>query len=105
MARPPSYTYETKNELAHILPADEKLLRTELASMLGTGLGIVEGIQKLSIPTTELKCTSTTTAMFNIWRTPIQKRRAITTTAPMTLSAGRISPRISTRYRKLPSTI
>ncbi len=57
MARPPSYTYETKNELAHIFAADEKPLRTELAAMLGTGLGIVEGIQKLSIPTTALKCT------------------------------------------------
>ena len=43
MARPPSYTYETKNELAHIFPTDEKLLITELAAMLGTGLGIVEG--------------------------------------------------------------
>jgi len=43
MARPPSYTYETKNELAHILPAGEKLLRAELAAMLGTGLGMVEG--------------------------------------------------------------
>jgi len=43
MARPPSYTYETKNELARIFPTDEKLLRTELAAMLGTGLGIVEG--------------------------------------------------------------
>lgn len=43
MARPPSYTYETKNELAHILIDNEKLLRTELAAMLGTGMGIVEG--------------------------------------------------------------
>lgn len=43
MARPPSYTYETKNELAHILIDNEKILRTELAAMFGTSLGMVEG--------------------------------------------------------------
>ncbi len=43
MARPPSYTYETKNELAHILLEDKKFLRAELAAMFGTSLGMVEG--------------------------------------------------------------